>query len=56
MEKLYMVQKHTFATPAPAGLAVLAVATFGFGAVFLGEGAVEKESINSSIQNHKEEA
>ena len=31
-----MAQEHTFATPAPAGLAALAVACFGFGAVFLG--------------------
>lgn len=28
---------HTFATPAPAGLAALAVACFGFGAVFIGK-------------------
>lgn len=31
-----MAQEHTFASPAPAGLAALAVACFGFGAVFLG--------------------
>jgi len=31
-----MAQEHTFATPAPAGLAALAVACFGFAAVFLG--------------------
>jgi succinate-acetate transporter protein len=36
-----MTQEHTFATPAPAGLAALAVATFGFGAVYLGKVAVE---------------
>lgn len=29
--------KHTFVTPAPAGLAALAVACFGFGTVFLGQ-------------------
>ena len=29
--------QHTFATPGPAGLAALAVACFGFGAVFLGK-------------------
>jgi succinate-acetate transporter protein len=31
-----MAQEHSFATPGPAGLAALAVACFGFGAVFLG--------------------
>lgn len=31
-----MSQEHTFATPGPAGLAALAVACFGFAAVFLG--------------------
>jgi hypothetical protein len=31
-----MAQEHTFATPAPAGLGALAVACFGFAAVFLG--------------------
>lgn len=31
-----MAHEHSFATPAPAGLAALAVACFGFGAVFLG--------------------
>lgn len=31
-----MSQEHTFASPGPAGLAALAVACFGFGAVFLG--------------------
>ncbi|MFO7748892.1 MAG: GPR1/FUN34/YaaH family transporter [Desulfobacteraceae bacterium] len=30
-------QTHSFATPGPAGLGALAVATFGFGAVFLGK-------------------
>lgn len=29
--------EHTFATPGPAGLGALAVACFGFGAVFLGK-------------------
>jgi len=29
--------EHSFATPGPAGLAALAVACFGFGAVFLGK-------------------
>ncbi|MDY0132762.1 MAG: GPR1/FUN34/YaaH family transporter [Desulforegulaceae bacterium] len=29
--------KHSFATPAPAGLGALVVACFGFGAVFLGK-------------------
>ncbi len=32
-----MSQEHSFATPGPAGLAALAVACFGFGAVFLGK-------------------
>ncbi|HNT57781.1 MAG TPA: GPR1/FUN34/YaaH family transporter, partial [Syntrophales bacterium] len=32
-----MAQEHTFASPGPAGLAALAVACFGFGAVFLGK-------------------
>ncbi|HAJ27460.1 MAG TPA: hypothetical protein DCG53_09500 [Syntrophus sp. (in: bacteria)] len=32
-----MAHEHSFATPAPAGLAALAVACFGFGAVFLGK-------------------
>jgi succinate-acetate transporter protein len=32
-----MAQEHSFATPAPAGLAALAVACFGFAAVFLGK-------------------
>ena len=36
-----MSQEHSFATPGPAGLAALAVACFGFGAVFLGKVAVE---------------
>jgi len=31
-----MAHEHSFATPGPAGLAALAVACFGFGAVFLG--------------------
>jgi succinate-acetate transporter protein len=31
-----MAHEHSFASPAPAGLAALAVACFGFGAVFLG--------------------
>ncbi|MBW2558230.1 MAG: hypothetical protein JRD69_05255 [Deltaproteobacteria bacterium] len=31
-----MAQEHSFASPAPAGLASLTVATFGFGAVFMG--------------------
>jgi len=31
-----MTQEHSFATPGPAGLGALAVAVFGFGAVFLG--------------------
>jgi succinate-acetate transporter protein len=31
-----MAQEHSFATPGPAGLAALAVACFGFAAVFLG--------------------
>jgi len=31
-----MAQEHTFASPAPAGLGALAVACFGFAAVFLG--------------------
>lgn len=30
-------QVHSFASPGPAGLGALAVATFGFGAVFLGK-------------------
>ncbi|MEI7591023.1 MAG: hypothetical protein WCJ49_06915 [Deltaproteobacteria bacterium] len=32
-----MSQEHSFATPGPAGLGALAVACFGFGAVFLGK-------------------
>ena len=32
-----MAQEHTFATPGPAGLGALAVACFGFGAVFMGK-------------------
>ena len=32
-----MAQEHTFASPGPAGLAALAVACFGFAAVFLGK-------------------
>jgi hypothetical protein len=32
-----MAHEHSFATPAPAGLAALAVACFGFAAVFLGK-------------------
>jgi succinate-acetate transporter protein len=36
-----MAHEHSFASPAPAGLAALAVACFGFGAVFLGKVAVE---------------
>jgi len=36
-----MAQEHSFASPGPAGLAALAVACFGFGAVFLGKVAVE---------------
>lgn len=32
-----MSQEHSFVTPAPAGLGALAVACFGFGAVFLGK-------------------
>ncbi|MGB4548410.1 MAG: GPR1/FUN34/YaaH family transporter, partial [Syntrophales bacterium] len=31
-----MAHEHSFATPAPAGLRALAVASFGFAAVFLG--------------------
>ena len=31
-----MAQEHTFASPGPAGLGALAVACFGFGAIFLG--------------------
>ncbi|MCX5856478.1 MAG: hypothetical protein NTZ57_00940, partial [Deltaproteobacteria bacterium] len=31
-----MAHEHSFATPGPAGLGALAVACFGFGAVFLG--------------------
>jgi hypothetical protein len=31
-----MAQEHSFASPAPAGLAALAVVCFGFGATFLG--------------------
>jgi uncharacterized protein len=31
-----MAQEHSFATPSPAGLGALAVATFGFAPVFLG--------------------
>jgi len=36
-----MSQEHSFATPAPAGLGALAVACFGFSAVFLGNVALE---------------
>jgi succinate-acetate transporter protein len=36
-----MAHEHSFASPAPAGLAALAVACFGFGAVFLGKVSVE---------------
>jgi len=36
-----MAHEHSFASPAPAGLAALAVACFGFGAAFLGKVAVE---------------
>lgn len=36
-----MAQEHSFASPGPAGLAALAVACFGFAAVFLGKVAVE---------------
>lgn len=36
-----MAHEHSFASPAPAGLAALAVACFGFGAVFLGKVALE---------------
>lgn len=32
-----MAQEHTFVTPGPAGLGALAVACFGFGAVFTGK-------------------
>lgn len=32
-----MSKEHSFATPGPAGLGALAVACFGFGAVFLGK-------------------
>ena len=32
-----MSEEHTFVTPAPAGLGALAVACFGFGAVFTGK-------------------
>lgn len=32
-----MAHEHSFASPGPAGLAALAVACFGFGAVFLGK-------------------
>jgi len=32
-----MANEHSFASPGPAGLAALAVACFGFGAVFLGK-------------------
>ncbi|MCX7816691.1 MAG: GPR1/FUN34/YaaH family transporter [Syntrophales bacterium] len=32
-----MAHEHNFATPGPAGLGALAVACFGFGAVFLGK-------------------
>lgn len=32
-----MVKEHTFVTPGPAGLGALAVACFGFGAVFTGK-------------------
>lgn len=35
-----MAHEHSFATPAPAGLAALAVACFGFAAVFLGKADV----------------
>jgi len=36
-----MAHEHSFASPAPAALAALAVACFGFGASFLGKVAVE---------------
>lgn len=36
-----MAQEHSFASPAPAGLAALAVACFGFAATFLGMVTVE---------------
>lgn len=36
-----MAQEHSFATPAPAGLAALSVACFGFGAAMFGKVAVE---------------
>jgi len=36
-----MAQEHTFASPGPAGLGALAVACFGFGAVFMGWVKVE---------------
>jgi len=36
-----MAHEHSFATPAPAGLAALAVACFGFAAVFLGKVGLE---------------
>lgn len=36
-----MAHEHSFASPAPAGLAALAVACFGFGAAFLGKVAIE---------------
>jgi len=32
-----MAHEHSFASPGPAGLAALAVACFGFAAVFLGK-------------------
>jgi succinate-acetate transporter protein len=36
-----MAQEHSFASPGPAGLGALAVACFGFAAVFLGKVTVE---------------
>lgn len=36
-----MAEEHSFATPAPAGLAALAVACFGFGAAMLGQVTVD---------------
>jgi uncharacterized protein len=36
-----MAHEHTFATPGPAGMASLAVACFGFAAVFLGKVTIE---------------
>ncbi|HRR40275.1 MAG TPA: GPR1/FUN34/YaaH family transporter, partial [Syntrophales bacterium] len=36
-----MAHEHSFANPGPSALGALAVACFGFGAVFLGKVAVE---------------